>query len=76
MAAYTCNICGVGFDGRGCNCDSLPDDPAPCSVIVPDSNPFADAPLLDPKANPFTHYMRKGPGFATAAHEEDFLTRR
>lgn len=27
MSAYSCNVCGQGFEGRGCNCDSLPDDP-------------------------------------------------
>lgn len=25
MAAFSCNICGQGFEGNGCNCDSLPD---------------------------------------------------
>ena len=25
MAAFSCNICGRGFDFGGCNCDSLPD---------------------------------------------------
>lgn len=69
MAAYTCNICGEGFDWRGCSCDAKPDKPA-------EPNPFMDAPLLDPAANPFTHYMRKGPGFASLREEEDFLTRR
>lgn len=25
MSAYSCNVCGQGFEGKGCNCDCLPD---------------------------------------------------
>lgn len=25
MAAFSCNVCGRGFDFGGCSCDSLPD---------------------------------------------------
>ncbi len=32
MASYTCNICGTGFEGRGCNCDALPDKPHATSM--------------------------------------------
>ena len=27
MAMFTCNQCGAGFDGRGCDCDARPDTP-------------------------------------------------
>lgn len=34
MAAFSCNICGRGFDLGGCSCDSLPDEEPTMAAVT------------------------------------------
>jgi len=42
MAAFSCNICGRGFDFGDCSCDSLPDkEPTMAATTLPEKEALA-----------------------------------